>query len=515
MTASPPIGNNGAAAPIGKSDPLLSSAPNRDLRAGSKFKSILDTASKRISNRSRQPQRSNPNDAANDGPTRPDRRPAVGGRRQLTKPDRANDDTTSRSVADQAEPDTTAVTSSETSNDDAAATTTDLAQAGPDGENPPAEPNGSAAATDSTPVSGTELDLAADLADPGSGSQDPVGGTPGPALTPDPDGEAAAVPTPASTAQASLSNPTSSAKIEPQPHRSIPVDPDGLDGVESSASPTKLSPTAEPDSILAASPAPTDRSESAQSNGVGQPTDNTVESAGPDPNASLVGAGATPDGSTDQTSDTQAPQAPSPLAAPPSAESATANPEPANTPSRSEFRPAGVGGSASVDDPAAAAGIDAEPADQANPVWRQVRRALGSLRRSGPGEETMTIRLRPAELGSVTVRINTSAAGMRVALVADSPVAAQELNQQRHELLRDLDESGFGGTGVDVSTGQQWQQNNGDESPDNASPKNQMAAGDIGQPRSANPTDTDRSNPVYLMRQRLRHQSAQALDVSL
>ncbi|MCP4228118.1 MAG: hypothetical protein GY773_32620, partial [Actinomycetia bacterium] len=53
----------------------------------------------------------------------------------------------------------------------------------------------------------------------------------------------------------------------------------------------------------------------------------------------------------------------------------------------------------------------ADANDASDSVWRQVRRALGSTRTTPSGDQQLTIRLRPAELGSVMVRITTGEAG--------------------------------------------------------------------------------------------------------
>lgn len=94
----------------------------------------------------------------------------------------------------------------------------------------------------------------------------------------------------------------------------------------------------------------------------------------------------------------------------------------------------------------------ADGQDAGDPVWRQVRRALGSIRTTPAGEQQLTIRLRPAELGSVMVRISTGENGTTVALVADSSAAANQLQQQRSLLVSELEESGLRGIAVDVGT---------------------------------------------------------------
>jgi flagellar hook-length control protein FliK len=104
----------------------------------------------------------------------------------------------------------------------------------------------------------------------------------------------------------------------------------------------------------------------------------------------------------------------------------------------------------------------AEQADAADPLWRQVRRAMGSIRNLPTGEQQLTIRLRPDDLGSVVVRISTGEAGTTVALVADSAVAANQLTQQRQQLIRELEDGGLRGVAVDVGTSGDTQQGDGD-----------------------------------------------------
>lgn len=89
-----------------------------------------------------------------------------------------------------------------------------------------------------------------------------------------------------------------------------------------------------------------------------------------------------------------------------------------------------------------------------DPLWLQVRRAMGSLRTLRNGEQQLTIRLRPAELGSVVVRVNAGEHGTRVSLLADSAVAATQLGQQRQQLINELEQNGLAGVAVDISNGQ-------------------------------------------------------------
>lgn len=85
-------------------------------------------------------------------------------------------------------------------------------------------------------------------------------------------------------------------------------------------------------------------------------------------------------------------------------------------------------------------------------IWRQVRRAIGSIRTNTNGDQQMTIRLRPAELGSVMIRVSTGDGGTTVALVAESAAAAGQLNQQRQQLINELEDGGLSGVAVDVGT---------------------------------------------------------------
>jgi hypothetical protein len=94
--------------------------------------------------------------------------------------------------------------------------------------------------------------------------------------------------------------------------------------------------------------------------------------------------------------------------------------------------------------------FDGDPAD---PLWLQVRRAMGSLRTLQNGEQQLTIRLRPAELGSVVVRVNAGEHGTRVSLLTDSAVAATQLGQQRQQLISELEQGGLAGVAVDIANG--------------------------------------------------------------
>lgn len=114
-----------------------------------------------------------------------------------------------------------------------------------------------------------------------------------------------------------------------------------------------------------------------------------------------------------------------------------------------------------------------------DPLWLQVRRAMGSLRTLQNGEQQMTIRLRPAELGSVMVRVNAGENGTTVSLIADSAVAATQLTQQRQQLISELEQGGLAGVAVDVGTGAETDLRDGaaeDRDPSNESEGDGTAA---------------------------------------
>lgn len=84
---------------------------------------------------------------------------------------------------------------------------------------------------------------------------------------------------------------------------------------------------------------------------------------------------------------------------------------------------------------------------------RQVQRALSNIRLNARGEQTFTIRLHPEELGSVTIKVTTTDAAVRVGLVTDTAAAAGALANQRTQLVQELAESGLDGASVDVAHG--------------------------------------------------------------
>lgn len=131
----------------------------------------------------------------------------------------------------------------------------------------------------------------------------------------------------------------------------------------------------------------------------------------------------------------------------------------------------------------------ADGPDDSDPLWSQVRRAVGSLRTSAEGEQQITIRLRPAELGSVVVRINTGEAGTTVALVTETGAAASQLNQQRSLLIDGLEESGIDGATVDIGTDDGSGQPQDDEDGVNSGPGNSGQGGESGGSRRGNEID--------------------------
>ncbi|MGF1595946.1 MAG: flagellar hook-length control protein FliK [Acidimicrobiales bacterium] len=108
---------------------------------------------------------------------------------------------------------------------------------------------------------------------------------------------------------------------------------------------------------------------------------------------------------------------------------------------------AGVSGLASAPTRA-----QADPPGAPDPLWRQVHRALGALRTTAEGQQEITLRLHPAELGSVMIRISTGGAGTMVAMVTETGAAANQLNQQRQQLLDELASTGLDGASVDIGT---------------------------------------------------------------
>ncbi len=129
---------------------------------------------------------------------------------------------------------------------------------------------------------------------------------------------------------------------------------------------------------------------------------------------------------------------------------------------------------------------------------------MGSIRNLPTGEQQLTIRLRPDDLGSVTIRISTGEAGTTVALVADSAAAASQLNQQRQQLIRELEDGGLRGVAVDVGTSGDTEQSDGD--PESEVDESGRAAGGVG--AAGNSTGDD---PARVYRGRLDGRATEGL----
>lgn len=137
---------------------------------------------------------------------------------------------------------------------------------------------------------------------------------------------------------------------------------------------------------------------------------------------------------------------------------------------------------------ASATGTNSADGADGDPIWQQIRRAIGSIRNLPTGERQMTIRLRPAELGAVLVRINTTDAGTTVALVTESTAAANQLNQQRQQLITDLEDGGLADVNVDIGSEADADRPGGEPSDDEAS--GGVAGGSIGSSGVADERDT-------------------------
>ncbi len=132
---------------------------------------------------------------------------------------------------------------------------------------------------------------------------------------------------------------------------------------------------------------------------------------------------------------------------------------PSTSPSiRLDGGPTAVTGDARVDastgsgSPTSPEGALDASVDGNDPVWRQVRRAVGSLRLNQAGEQQLTVRLNPAELGSVTIRVTAGEQGTTIGLVADSAQGLARLQAQRSLLTSELRLNGLD-VAVDVSAG--------------------------------------------------------------
>lgn len=84
-------------------------------------------------------------------------------------------------------------------------------------------------------------------------------------------------------------------------------------------------------------------------------------------------------------------------------------------------------------------------------VLRQVRRAMGAIRNVGEGDHEFKIRLVPKELGSISIEIRSSDAGIAIGMVTETSAASDRLNEQRDQLMQELTESGMDASSVDIS----------------------------------------------------------------
>ncbi|MEL7156638.1 MAG: flagellar hook-length control protein FliK [Actinomycetota bacterium] len=137
-------------------------------------------------------------------------------------------------------------------------------------------------------------------------------------------------------------------------------------------------------------------------------------------------------------------------------------------------------------------------------VWRQVQRAVGSLRTNLDGDQQMTIRLRPAELGSVMVRVIANETGTNISVVAETSAAANQLSQQRQQLASELENSGLRGVSVDIGAqtgeGHRSGDTDGDDDGGTVSTPDRSARrllADPGAPQRARP-GTDRARLIDL-----------------
>jgi hypothetical protein len=81
------------------------------------------------------------------------------------------------------------------------------------------------------------------------------------------------------------------------------------------------------------------------------------------------------------------------------------------------------------------------------------------------------LNLRPAELGGIEIRLQTSAAGVTAQVVADSPEAARLLHKAADDLRRSLERHDVTLLSLDVSTA-------GDDRPDGSAGASADLAGD-------------------------------------
>jgi hypothetical protein len=101
--------------------------------------------------------------------------------------------------------------------------------------------------------------------------------------------------------------------------------------------------------------------------------------------------------------------------------------------------------------PATAPVVAAPPAHPA-PAAEQVAPALLTLAKAADGSQQITIRLRPAELGMVQVRIATAVSGTtQIEITADNPATLLTLQRDQLQLHRTLDEAGIPAAGRTVT----------------------------------------------------------------
>jgi flagellar hook-length control protein FliK len=107
--------------------------------------------------------------------------------------------------------------------------------------------------------------------------------------------------------------------------------------------------------------------------------------------------------------------------------------------------------SAAPETAATPATASAHPAQAAAPV-AQLAPALVTLAKTVDGAQQMTVRLHPADLGMVQVRIQRAASGVtQIDITADKPATLQALQRDQAALHRTLDQAGVPAAGRTVS----------------------------------------------------------------
>lgn len=190
---------------------------------------------------------------------------------------------------------------------------------------------------------------------------------------------------------------------------------------------------------------------------------------GPNPPTTAV-AGATPAGPTAQsapTTDVVAEAVPDSAPAEQLTQSAPATDIAADTadvlPGASRLVGDPIANGAAVADGAVATTrqVDAAPAAEAvappptsdgpdEALWGQVQRALNRVRAEAHGQE-LTVRLNPAELGELILKVRTQGDEVTVRLVATSATSHQALLGDRQRLATELHNAGFNDGFVDIS----------------------------------------------------------------